>query len=164
MQKDPQVLPGDVKLSANLIFVSLIQENPLKHLSILILKFAERPLHQVRPFVLKQAGFSAGLPAGNLTRVFGELTQAAVAAEHLLHHVIGHGIHVSPQALRVFDHAPPEVSQYAQQGLLRDILRQVPGPQARYGFDADQIAEILGEMLRRCFIVFAKASNVIRVK
>jgi hypothetical protein len=164
MQKYPQVLPGYVKLSANLVFVGLVEKNPLKHLSILILEFVERPPHQVRPFVLKQAGFGTSLPAGNLTGVFRKFTQTAVAAEHFLHHVLGDGVHVCPEALRMVDHAPPEVPQDAQQSLLTDILGDVPGPQARYRLDADQIAEILSEMLRRCFIVFAKAPNVIRVK
>jgi hypothetical protein len=136
----------------------------LQDLSVLILQLAERPFHKIRSFVLKQTGFGAGLPAGNLAGILREIPHAAIAAEHLLHYVIGDGVHVSPQAFGVFDHAPPEVSNDAQQSLLLNVFGDVPGPQARYRLDTDQIAEIFGEMLGGRFIVFPEAPNVVRVE
>jgi hypothetical protein len=164
VQKHPQVFAGDVKFLTNLIFIIIIQEDPLKQLAILVPKLTQRPPHQVRPFVLQQTRFSAGLPAGNFTGVGRKLTLAALPAEHLLHYVVRDGVHVRPQAFRVFDHSPAEISENPQKSLLPNVFSDMPGPEARDGLDADQIAEILGEMLRGGVIVFPEPLNILRVK
>src|SRR5205823_13694457 len=53
MQKNPKILTSNIKLGTNLVFIRLLDEDPLQHLSILILKFAERPPNEVGSFVLK---------------------------------------------------------------------------------------------------------------
>jgi hypothetical protein len=164
VQEDSKIFSGNAKFLTNGVLIFLVEKDSLQQFTILDGELTQRPPDQIGTFVLQEARLRTGLAAGNLTGFVRKLPRAAIPPEHLLHHVVRDGIDVSAQALRVFDHPLPEISQNAEQGFLPYVVRRVNRPEPGDGFDPDEVAEICGKVLLGSAVTLSEPPNVVRVK
>ena len=129
MQKDPEVFTADAKFFTNLIFVLVVEEDSSQQLPILLSEFSQRPLHQVRAFVLKQTRLHAGLTTWDFPDPFRKLTKAAIPPKRFLDDMVRNRVNVSPQTLGMLDGSLPEIAQDPQKRLLPDIVGHGWGPE-----------------------------------
>jgi hypothetical protein len=165
MQEDSKVFTGDLEFRANRVDVFLFQKDPSQQFLIPGRKPFHRFADQSDALVPEQTGFRAGLAAGHVGLLLGELREACVAPQILENHVAADTADEGAQSLRAGHAAPADAPQNPQKSLLADVFRDVCAtPEADSRLDPDQIPEIPGKMIFRGWVARLQPADVFSVE